>query len=86
MNAYAVFLGESTAGTFQGEPYKITIDETILPKWTAPHPVSIHQQETFRQELNRMLEFYTIEPANITTPWISSFVIRDVEENKLKKQ
>ena len=61
----------------------VSVDKNIMPKRTAPRPVPVHQQDKFKDELNKMLHLGVLAEVDKATPWIYSFVI--VESKKQKQ-
>ena len=62
-------------GKFPDPPYTIHVDPSVQPKQTPCRPVPIHLKETFKQELDKMLQAGVLEPVIKATPWINSFVL-----------
>ena len=62
-------------GKFPGPPYTIHLDPSVQPKQTPCRPVSIHLKETFKQEIDKMLQAGVLKPVTEATPRINSFVL-----------
>ena len=62
-------------GKFLGPPYSIDLDPSVQPKQTPCRPVPIHLKETFKQEIDKMLQTSVLKPVTEATPWINSFVL-----------
>ena len=62
-------------GKFPGPPYIIHLDPSIQPKQTPCRPVPIHLKETFKKEIDKMLQAGVLKPVTEATPWINSFVL-----------
>ena len=62
-------------GKFLGPPYTIHLDPSIQTKQTPCRPVPIHLKETFKQEIDKMLQASVLKPVTEATPWINSFVL-----------
>ena len=62
-------------GKFPGPPYTICLDPSVQPKQTPCRPVHIHLKETFKQEIDKMLQAGVLKPVTEVTPWINSFVL-----------
>ena len=62
-------------GKFPGPPYTIHLEPSVQPKQTPCRPVPIHLKETFKQEIDRMLQAGVLRPVTEATPWINSFVL-----------
>ena len=62
-------------GKFMGPPYTIHLDPSVQPKQTPCRPVPIHLKETFKQEIDKMLQASVLKPVTEATPWINSFVL-----------
>ena len=60
---------------FLGPPYTIHLDPSIQPKQTPCRPVPIHLKETFRKEIDKMLQAGVLKPVTEATPWINSFML-----------
>ena len=73
-------------GKFPGEPYHINVDPSIPPKRLPARPVPIHQQATFKQQLDDMIQAGVIVPVTEATPWINSYVIVESEDKKGKQK
>ena len=58
-----------------GPPYTIHLDPSIHPKPTPCRPVPIHLKESFKKELDRMLQVGVLKPLTEATPWNNSFVL-----------
>ena len=65
MNHYPdVFEG---IGKFPGPPYTIHLDPSVLPKQMPCRPVPIHLKETFKQEIDKMLQAGMLKPVTEAT-------------------
>ena len=62
-------------GKFPGPLYTIHLDPSVQPKQTPCRPVPIHLKETFKQEIDKMLQAGVLKPVTEATPWINSFVL-----------
>ena len=62
-------------GKFPGPPYTIHLDPSVQPKQTPCRPVPIHLKETFKKEIDRMLQAGVLKPVTEATHWINSFVL-----------
>ena len=62
-------------GKFPGPPYTIHLDPTIQPKQTPCRPVPIHLKETFKKEIDKMLQAGVLKPVTEATPWINTFML-----------
>ena len=62
-------------GKFLGPPYTIHLDPSLQPKQTPCRPVPIHPKETFKQEIDKMLQTSVLKPVTKATHWINSFVL-----------
>ena len=62
-------------GYFPGPPYHIQLDPNVPPKQTPVRPVPVHLKESFKQELDKMLQAGHLRPEHEATPWINSYVI-----------
>ena len=54
-------------GKFVGPPYIIHLDPSVQPKQTPCRPVPIHLKETFKQEIDKMLEASVLKPVTEAT-------------------
>ena len=61
-------------GKFPGPLFTIHLDPSVQPKQTPCRPVPIHLKETFKQEIDKMLQASVLKPVTEATPWINSFV------------
>ena len=71
-------------GKFLGPPYTIHLDPSIPPKQTPCQPVPIHLKESFKKEIDKMLQVGVLKPVTEATPWINSIVLvksKDKEGN-----
>ena len=62
-------------GRIPGMPYKINLDPSIQPKQTPCHPVPIHLKESFKKEIEKLLQAGLLKPVTEATAWINSFVL-----------
>ena len=62
-------------GKFLGHPYTINLDPSIQPKQTPCRPVPVHLKESFKKEIDKMLQASVLKPVTEATPWINSFVL-----------
>ena len=62
-------------GQFLGPPYTMHLDPSIQPKQIPCRPVPIHLKETFKKEIDKMLQAGVLKPLTEATPWINSFVL-----------
>ena len=62
-------------GKFPGSPYTIPLDPSIQPKQTPCRPVPKHLKETFKKEIDKMLQAGVLKPVTEATPWINSFML-----------
>ena len=62
-------------GKFPGTPSKINLDPSIQPKQTPCCPVPIHLKESFKKEIDKMLQVGVLKPVTEATPWINRFVL-----------
>ena len=62
-------------GYFPGPQYHIQVDPSVTPKQTPCQPVPVHLKESFKQEIDKMLQAGVLKPVNHATPWINSFVL-----------
>ena len=67
-------------GKFPGPPYTIHFDPSVKSKQTPCRPVPIHLKETFKQEIDKMLQAGVLKPVTEATPWINSFVLVESKE------
>ena len=60
---------------FPGQLYHIQVDPNVTPKHNPCQPVPIHLKETFRKEIDKMLQAGIIKPVKGATPWLNSSVL-----------
>ena len=60
---------------FPSSPYHIQVNMNITLKQTPCRPVSIHLKETFKKEIDKMLQAGVIKPVKEATPCINSFIL-----------
>ena len=65
---------------FPGPPYTIHLDPSVQPKQTPCRPVPIHLKETFKKEIDKMLQGGVLKPITEATPWINSFVLVELKD------
>ena len=61
--------------SFQGPPYHIQVDQSVTPKQTPCYPIPVHLKETFKQEVDKMVQAGVLKPVHEATPWINNFVL-----------
>ena len=57
-------------GHFPGSPYHIQVDPSVTPKQTPCQPVPVHLKDSFKQEIDEMLQAGVLKPVNQATPCI----------------
>ena len=62
-------------GKFPGPPYTIHLDPSVTPKQTPCQPVPVHLKESFKKEIDKMLQAGVLKPVIEVTPWINSSVL-----------
>ena len=62
-------------GKFPGPPYTIHLDPSMQPKQTPCRPLPIRLKETFKKEIDKMLQAGVLKPVTEATPLINSFVL-----------
>ena len=62
-------------GKFAGPPYTIPLDPSVSPKQTPCWPVPIYLKESFKKEIDKMLQAGILKPVTEATPWINSFIL-----------
>ena len=62
-------------GKVPGPPYTINLDPSVSLKQTPCQPVPIHLKESFKKEIDKMLQAGVLKPVTEATPWINSFVL-----------
>ena len=55
-------------GHFPGPPYHIQVDPSLTPKQAPCQPVPDHLKESFKQQLDKMLQAGVLKPVNQATP------------------
>ena len=70
-------------GKFPGTPYTINLDPSIQPKQTPCRPVPIHLRESFKKEIDKMLQAGALKPVTEATPWINSFVLVESKDKSV---
>ena len=61
-------------GKFPGPPYTIHLVPSIQPKQTPCRPVPIHLKESFKKEIDKILQAGVLKPLTEATPSINSYV------------
>ena len=73
-------------GKFPGPPYTIHLDPSVTPKQTPCWPLPIHLKESFKKEIDKMLQAGVLKPVTEAASWINSFVLvqkqRQVRQSK----
>ena len=72
-------------GRFLCEPYYIHTDPSVTPKQTPCRPIPVLLKETFKQEIDKMLNAGVIKPVHKATPWISSNVLVETKDKSTEK-
>ena len=67
-------------GKFPGPTYTIHLDPSVQPKQTPCRQVPIHLKESFKKEIDKMLQVGVLKPVTEATPWINSFVLAESKE------
>ena len=62
-------------GKFPGCPYTIHLDPSVSQKQTPCQPVPSHLKESFKKEIDKMLQAGVLKPVTEATPWTNSFVL-----------
>ena len=62
-------------GKFLGPSYTIHLDPSVTPKLTPCWPVPILLKESFKKEIDKMLQAGVLKPVTEATPRINSFVL-----------
>ena len=56
-------------------PYYIQVNPSVTSKQTPCQPIPVHLKESFKKEIDKILQVGVLKPVNQATPWISSFVL-----------
>ena len=67
-------------GCFPGPPYHIQVNDSVTSKHTFYQPIPMHLKESFKKEIDKMLQVGVLMPVNQATPWINSFVLVEGKE------
>ena len=62
-------------GKFPGEPYKLRLKPDAVPVKHRPRRVSVHLQDAFHEEVERLVKIDVLEKVTEPTEWVNSFVI-----------
>ena len=62
-------------GCSPGPPYHIQVDPSVTPKQTPCQPIPMHLKESFKKEIDKMLQAGVLKPVNHATLWFNSFVL-----------
>ena len=62
-------------GCFPSLPYHIQVNPSVTSKQTPCWPVPVHLKESFKKEINKILQAGVLKPVHQATPWINSFVL-----------
>ena len=62
-------------GYLPGPSYHIQVNPSVTPKQTPCQPIPVHLKESFKNEIDKMLQAGWLKPGNQSTPWINSFVL-----------
>ena len=62
-------------GKFPGEPYKLRLKPDAVPAKHRPRRVPVHLQDTFHEEIERLVKIDVLEKVTEPTEWVNSFVI-----------
>ena len=61
-------------GCFLGSPYHIQVDPSVTSKQSPCYSVPVHLKESYKKEIDMMLQSGVLKPVNQATPWTNSFV------------
>ena len=61
--------------SFPGPPFHIQLDPNMTPKQTPCTPILVHLKDTFKQEIDKMLEVGVLKPVHEAIPWTNCFVL-----------
>ena len=67
-------------GCFPHPPYHIQVNPSVTPKQTHCWPIQVHLKESFKKEINKMLQVGVLKPVNQANPWINRFVLVERKE------
>ena len=67
-------------GYFPGPPSQFQGDLSVKPNQTPCQPIQVHHKESFKKEINKMLQAGVLKPAHQATPWINSFASVERED------
>ena len=62
-------------GKFPGEPYKLRLKPDAVPAKHRPRRVPVHLQDSFHEEIERLVKIDVLEKVTEPTEWVNSFVI-----------
>ena len=62
-------------GKFPGDPYKLRLKPDAVPAKHRPRKVPVHLQDTFHEEVERLVKIDVLEKVTEPTEWVNSFVI-----------
>ena len=62
-------------GHFHGSPFHIRVNPCVSPKQTLCQLIPVHLKESFKKEIDKMLQAGFLKPVHQATPWINSFVL-----------
>ena len=54
--------------------YHIHINPNVIPKQISYQPIPVHLKDSFKEEIDLMLQVGVLKPVNQATPWINSFL------------
>ena len=60
---------------FLGPSYHIQVNPSVTSKQIPCQPIPVHLMESFKKEIDKMLQAGVLKPVNQVTPWINSFVL-----------
>ena len=66
-------------GQFPGEPYKFHLKPKHKPARHAPRKVPVHLEESFKQEINSLVELGILEEVTEHTDRVNSYVVMEKE-------
>ena len=75
-------------GQFQDEPYKFHLKSNHRHARHAPRKVPLHLEDSFKQEINSLVEQGILKPVTAYTDWVNScvFVEKGVKMNSSNSQ
>ena len=62
-------------GCLPDPPYHIQVNPSVTPMQTSCQPIPVHLKESFKKEIDKILQAGVLKSVNQATPWINNFLL-----------